>query len=144
MPSRARGSTPCGTRSSSSSTRESLPTSSPLRTRSWRLRLGPILRSRSSPRTRSTAVRSLDRSRRMTETIRLQEADCLHLLWLLESPDSLTKSADPPGRASADAPLLDGEPRRVAEVEEDCGGPLCRRQLPDGAEHVDGDGRGSG
>jgi hypothetical protein len=78
----------------------------------------------------------------MTETIRLQEADCLHLLWLLESPDSLTKSADPPGRASADAPLLDGEPRLVLEVEEDYRGPLCRRQLPDGAEHVDVDGLG--
>jgi len=72
------GFNPCGTRSSSSLTRELLPTSSRLRTRSWRLRLGPILKSRSSRRTRSTAVRSLDRSKRMMETTRLQEAGCLH------------------------------------------------------------------
>src|SRR5512132_2091126 len=59
MPSRVRNSIPCGTKSSSSSTRDLRLTSSFLKRRSWRLRSEPIRKSLSSRRMKCIAVRLL-------------------------------------------------------------------------------------
>src|SRR6266566_8447113 len=67
MPSRVMDSIPCGTRSSSCSTKDLLLTSSFPKRRSWRLRPEPILRSLSSQRPRCIAVRLLARTRKDRE-----------------------------------------------------------------------------